>query len=232
MTPTRGRPPRRAAGLLLALLAGGCGLADYEEQVAEARTRVANFDKENKELGEPLAIPLRTREEKDESGKARKVQSPVGNFFLRPPKAVRTQADAEPVNGLLYRFPAGTNGFKALYLAAADDPKEFPGAVLRAFPHDDQPAAKRWSVKLPEPSPPLDFDVTQFGNGDDAYTALFYPPGRPTLALVFCTERSRRQALEPLMELSLSTFATGTEADRLKRAYNQRKTAAQGGGRK
>jgi hypothetical protein len=225
--------------VLQALVAGGCGLADYEEQMAEAQERVERFDKENKVLGDPLAPPTKVKEEKVGDGQPRTVLVTVANIFLRAPKGIQVKAEDEPYRGLLYHYPAAgpagpdAVGFTDLYVAAAgDDLQKFQEDVLRAFPTDGKPRKYKRSIAAPGRADPLEFDVTEFDSGDHTYVVHFYPTGRPTLALVYRLARGRRQSADPVLELSLATFAAGPEADRLRQSYNQRRALAQSGGQK
>jgi hypothetical protein len=119
---------RRVAGGLLALMILGCGLGKYEDEMRAAQNRVDRFQEEANVLGDPVAIPLKrvvvtvpadtTKKDgllkKDDKKAppppketAKEEKKPVIEypFFFRPPRAIRSVADPEPVGGIAYRYP-------------------------------------------------------------------------------------------------------------------------------
>ncbi len=115
------------AGGLLALMILGCGLGKYEDEMRSTQTRVARFEEEANVLGDPVTIPLKrvvvtvpadtTKKDsflKKDDKKApppkettKEEKKPVIDypFFFRPPRAIRSVADPEPVGGIAYRYP-------------------------------------------------------------------------------------------------------------------------------
>jgi hypothetical protein len=173
---------------LLALVAVGCGLSDYEKRIDEQKKRLEKADQENALIGEPLEAPDMRATEKKQLVAA--LATPV---FLRPPRGVGRFADREPyvfpLKGpnqvFLYRYGAGqadkTNpkaplpAFAAVFFAdcfvktgkAEDGPtsEEFRHNVIWAlYVHNgENPPKEIASQKLEVP--PLTFEAVEFPGG-------------------------------------------------------------------
>src|SRR2546423_1642710 len=73
---------------LLSLVAGGCGLAHYQQQMAEEQERLKRIDEENEKLGDPVQLP----EKKDRP-----------TYFFRPPLGI-TNIGSPHESSVLQRF--------------------------------------------------------------------------------------------------------------------------------
>jgi hypothetical protein len=110
----------------LFLVAGGCGLRDYEKHMDEERAYLNEFDEENKSLGEPVEIPQKeVFIEIPNTKKKTPMQTdafPV-KIFLRPPRWIAPQARKDTFTFervSLYCYP-GSSGFNLLFTDAEPD---------------------------------------------------------------------------------------------------------------
>jgi hypothetical protein len=141
--------PRPAPALLtvLALLAAGCGLDDYERRMDEERARVKALLEENKHLGEQFVPPSNLEEPDPEKQPALQ----RAEVFLRLPRGISPTPAEEPAKDPtqlpvrepptrsgttdLYRCP-GPKGYNVFVAATIDEKMpsdQFRGEVLAAL---------------------------------------------------------------------------------------------------
>jgi hypothetical protein len=209
----------------LALLAAGCGLADYEAKMREADARVQRFDEENKALDEPLTIP--TVKEKETNRDV-----PLADLFLRPPKGIAKNGKwSEGSSPPLYYYPAASAGVCTdVYLIFGDakqDRDKFRGQV-EALLHAPQPPPA-WQPRsyTPPGRPPRTFDVAEFAAPANPPTApavyvAAIDGGGSGVAVVFRMEQAKRKDADAAVTLSLESFAAGPEAQQARAAYGRR----------
>ncbi len=109
MTP-HPRPMFLALAASLALMAAGCGMADYEKRIDAQQARMRLFDDESRQLGDAIDQPMRKDGDKD-------VPAWPFDVFLRLPKGYGA-APKEYTNGklLLCRY-AGKDGHNVFVAA-------------------------------------------------------------------------------------------------------------------
>jgi hypothetical protein len=258
--------PRAAwAALPLALLAGGCGLADYEARMQQAQARVNRYDEENRVLGDPIIIPSRKVEAKVEGGRRGAARSvPIVALFLRPPRGISPAPEDEAIKDLVFRYPTigainpkvrgakpqgdggdpdvrkpapkaaggggnrpSAGGFTDLYLAVGEDSDDFVGKVMAEFPRSEDTEFKNWTREVAAPGRPqkLAFSVTDFAADDADYSVNVYRFKGKRIVVVYRMEKDQRSKLANVVELSLSTFAPGDEAEVMERSYALRPKA-------
>src|SRR5262245_39358385 len=116
--------------LLPALLAGACGVNEYENKMLESQRRLERWENESRYLDSPLTIVNRT----DADGKI--LPGPI--VHLRPPRGINASPDngQKPRADLLFSYkPRGgaSTPFTMVEVATAEQAKEFPDDVLRSF---------------------------------------------------------------------------------------------------
>jgi hypothetical protein len=114
------------SGLVLA--ACGCGLGDYEKHMDEEQAFLKEFDDENKALGAPLEMPMK-------SAKVGKTAMPNDDalpvkFFLRPPRWTAPKTNEGEDKTALYRYP-GPPGFNVLFADANLDTNPLTKATIK-----------------------------------------------------------------------------------------------------
>jgi hypothetical protein len=229
------------AGGLLAALAVGCGLSDYQAEMRATQEQVERFDEERQLLGDPLDPPLKRVVTKD-TGKEQKEKVISYSFFLRPPAGIRTTSELDPVGGLMYRYPrAGVapgaktgldvpltavtpGGFADVFLAFGTEPAAaFVDKVVKALPPNADPVlGRRQEVKVPNREAPLEFEVREFNDARAAWSVWAHTEGNATVAVVFRTEKGKKPTLTRAVEFSLATLAMGPEADKVRDSYATR----------
>jgi hypothetical protein len=251
-TSSTGRCGRNKAWALVAvgfLLAGGCGLGDYEAEVRKEQARLEFIDRENDNLGEPLERPLKSEKEK----------TPVpGDVFLRPPKGINKKpSDKPPIGGLLYDYSRHKGSIKHVYLAWDEKGKvkDFRDKVWSAL-GNLHIQKKQLSLVTFKPRPPVrsktppkveyaTYDTKDADNKDVRYYINFYPEisGQDKspddelfqVAVIFAAEIAQsddpeqrvvsRASLDE-MDYSLATLAVGGAATGLRSIYSHAPPAA------
>ncbi len=103
--------------ILAGFLPSGCGLNEYQRTMDEQRARIRKFDERNRQLDDPIEIPVYTR------GKV-KEEAPAWpfDFILRLPKGYGT-LPKEKTNYYLdfpcFRYAGGMEGARSAFVAAA-----------------------------------------------------------------------------------------------------------------
>jgi len=204
----------RAVLGLLTIGMAGCGLGDYEEKMLDQQTRLARFDRENKELGGSLDMPEVVEKAGGEE------------VFLRVPKGVSTTPETANLwSGLFYNYPGGGH-FAGLYVAWAgkkdDDFKKkvegasaFNNAGIKRSPYTTDPMPGRQ---------PLTLKTSTYELTDRTYHLYLSPDEK--VALVFEILRTApAKAATDAMNLSLGTLAFGGDAGKQRREYSKRSKA-------
>jgi hypothetical protein len=190
---------------LFAVLAGGCGLGEYERKMLEQQARVERLERENKELAAPLELPAGDGEE-----------SPP-DVYLRPPKGIRSKPEKDLWGGLLHIYPAEGGNFAGVYVGwgkkdsfKSDVLRLVGGSGARASAHKTAPADGRKELAL---------ELTAVESGD-RLTHLYYEP-RQRVAVVYAAEKAKWNA--QAVQFSLNTLAFGADAARLRGEYARQK---------
>jgi hypothetical protein len=251
-TSPTGRRGRSKAWALVAvgfLLAGGCGLGDYEAEIRKEQARLEFIDRENDNLGEPLERPLKSEKDK----------IPVaGDVFLRPPKGINKKpSDKPPIGGVLYDYSRHKGGIKHIYLAWDEKAKlkDFRGKVWSALGNLHIQKKQLNSVTF-KPRPPVrsktppkvefaTYDTKDADNKDVRYYINFYPDSSAEdrapddeffqVAVIYAAEIAQSEDPEQRvvsrasldeMDYSLATLAVGGTASSLRSVYSHAPPAA------
>jgi hypothetical protein len=228
------RPALRALSAVLAaavLLLAGCGLADYEARMSSEAALVANWDDEEKVLGDPINTP--------ELPKTAEGKDVIWNIFLRLPRGVSNTPLTQPnatlaqlYGGLLGKYAGGNNsaGLQNVFVGLAVDDKDYPAKVLGAFsvpaggealvgPPVPRSTTLRAFVKDLTPDVPLKRKVYE---EKPAYSFNFYEHGTTQVAVVYQTADKEVLARAAIaIRMSLSTLAEGADADKCRSAYTK-----------
>jgi hypothetical protein len=217
-TPHRPLVSRRAALALLAgtLCAGGCGLSEYEGQMATEAQRVQRFDEEMKYLGAPLDPP------KIKSGN-KEVDPPA--LFLRPPKGIVTEPDTNlgppPYARYIARSGAKSTeraGVTDMYLALAPEgQKEFATAAVQALAQVSGVKA-RTITKQPPDTDPLTFSA--YENSGAGFFLYICQSSGYQLAIGYQTDKTA--SATKAVDLSVESLVVEGRAAKLRKAYEQR----------
>jgi hypothetical protein len=200
----------------LGLLICGCGLADYEKQMANSQARVERIEEERKFLDEPIFVPRKFEKE---------ASYPLVNLFFRPPKGINPAAPAnekEPHGGILYwyppRKPGSAGGVTRVELAIGGAQKEFGAEVLKYFT-TSPPAARQRQVRPPGRAQ-VNFETFEFEEATNFYSVNLWRQVNQQgaivkqLAIVYQVDRTRRNTVtNQAIEMSLQSLAVDAEAN-------------------
>jgi len=240
---------RFLAGSFL-LLAGGCGLAEYEAKMKETQDSLDRYDEETHLLDEPIFVPLNPKKEGEDEVR------PVVEIFFRPPRGVRQLFDAKPLDGLLYRYgrkpyvpppppihfadtPAPRRviihepvpGIQEVLVAwQVPDPnkkqlelKEFAGQVLKLLPiaKADKPLYTR-AANSPG-RPPFSFQTYDVEDQAGNHLSVNFVMGTKTfVAIVYKIEKGKKAAADKAIQLSLETLAVDEDVSQARNSYSKR----------
>jgi hypothetical protein len=197
--------------------AGGCGLTDYEAQMAVEQQQVQRFDEETKYLGAPLEVPKLKSNGKE-------VDTP--EVFFRPPRGILAEADSNPGPPPYTHYPARVTaknptsiGVSDVYLAlGAEGQKDFGSAAVQSL---SQLAGvkSRPITKQPQPADrdPLVFNLYENASGFALYVCQ---RNGLQLAIGFQSDKSNNAA--KAIDLSLESLEVGPRAIKLRRLYDER----------
>ncbi|MFO0927198.1 MAG: hypothetical protein U0736_09180 [Gemmataceae bacterium] len=206
---------------VLGLLAGGCGVAEYEKKMLEAQNRLQRFDEEKRVLGAPLNLP-RVLDENQ-------VSTDVANLFLRPPHGISENPsnDKEPRERLFYSYPPATGkqagGFTLVELAFGDvlRDRDFAQNVLRCFSATGGTASRTNSVQAPGRAEPVTFQTTEFEDGQYFYSVNVWRGSKQQVAVAYWVLREQKAAARRALDLSLRTFAMDADATAARQLYQR-----------
>lgn len=179
-------PGRRVLFLVCAALAG-CGVTEYDRQMANEQERLQAMEDEARYLDkESLKWPPAFLEARAASGE-------VPQVTLRPPKGIALTAEDKPT-GVLAQYQGSTGNFQALYLAAKNQKRdEFLREVMQAL--GGQPASSLQAVaKQPFGQEPIPFDAyppIERGGGKVVHHVYFHSRGNLQVAIVFVVDKNR-----------------------------------------
>jgi hypothetical protein len=215
----------------LVLLPAGCGLSDYEGQMAGEAALVRQWEEETKVLGDPLRMPEFPKKEGEK-------QATTWSVFLRPPLGVNETPVPQPnskltqMQGPLAKYTAKGNAFgmQYVYLGVGTDPKEFPAAVYNQFG-----AAAGGESAVPIPRSPVLLSGTgqelkpeitlkrKVFDSQSHYSFNFYERGKVQVAVVYQVDKASTAKAEPVIRASLATLGEGRdEVPGLRDAYLSR----------
>jgi hypothetical protein len=240
---------RFLAGSLL-LLAGGCGLAEYEAKMKETQDALDRYDEETHLLDEPIYVPLNPKKEGDDEVR------PVVEIFFRPPRGVQQLFDTKPLQGLMYRYgrkpyvPAPppiqfpdappprkvvvhepVPGIQEVLVGwQGQDPskkpvelKDFATEVLNLFPAAkvDRPAYER---KANSPGrPPFSYQTYEIEDKAGNHLSINFVMGTKTfVAIVYKIEKGKKASVDKAIQLSLETLAVDADAEPARIKYRKR----------
>jgi hypothetical protein len=209
---------RLLAPAVLGLLLTGCGLADYENKMAEEQARIQRIEEENKNLDEPVEIPP-PKKENDKEPK-------IPEFFFRPPKGIGRTASKDLYGGLLFVYPRVGNaeGTKEVYVGFSKGRKDFLKDVLKIFP-SNPPAKKSLTERTPPGRNPLRFETITVEDVGSTVILHTLPYDDQLLLVGFRVDhKAESSQLSKRMEMSLESIGVGFEAGKMRRQYRPRIT--------
>src|SRR5262249_24494654 len=111
--PNRTRMHLLTVNCIVAALACGCGLSEYESLMANSQERVRRFEEENKNLDARIKWPKKKKNEKNYVA-----------VFFRPPKGISLTPNPNK-NGSLYVYPrtASSGPIQEIWLGASTQAK-------------------------------------------------------------------------------------------------------------
>jgi hypothetical protein len=227
--PTNGRTGAAWLGLAL-LLCTGCGLEDYEKQMAAEQKWVEKFDRivgaENQLLGDPLDMPPKIPgpDKKDEKGKTVTTKvNPLPDFFLRPPAGISSKAGNPlgTISATLYPY-SGERVSLRLSLAGTSDKKkrtaDFQGEVCLNAGITYQKKTVKKETLGPEAR---EFDWTSQDIGAKHYAVYFLAQNNDQLAVIFEMPKDRAKEMDKVIEVCLGTLELGYHSYEISSAYDQ-----------
>jgi hypothetical protein len=212
----------------LAAFLTGCGLSDYEANMASEQARVHRLDEENKYLDDPVEWPARKEGDKKDTGK-KDVDKNYVEVFFRPPRGISRKPNAKQ-HGTLYVFPRSDNGsLLEIEIGTAVTTGDFGNDVRRLF----VPAGKEapWNdteKSVPGRIEPLAFRTTTFDEAGATYSINIYKKGNMQVAVVYHLDKGKSSDTTTKMELSLESLAIDAEAAQERRRFGLYHTKAPG----
>jgi hypothetical protein len=233
--------------VVLALLASGCGLADYEARMVAEQKRLEYLDLENAYLGEPITPPPKPPSPPAESEPANPAPSnqPEMDLFLRLPKGVATKYKSMPLGSVLYQYvgnsapisdrgvpvaeAAGCN-FQDIYVATSRTLSlgEFWEAILQPFGVGDRSSLKPVTLDAPPDRPKaLTYETlsfTQPGEKPLSYYIYVYPgdQGKVGIVYVVTPDKTGSSDMIKAKDLSLKSLVIGADATAVRATYRSR----------
>lgn len=214
------------AGALCSIAFAGCGLGDYEENLAREQGRLARLEEEQSRLTHELSLP----KEKDDDipyDPSKPVARPFPTpFFYRPPIGIASEQGTVVVPRLVYAYPVvknapfQTNTLQRLEVAASDSmsQSEFAADICPRFGLL-QPANNFTpiTVQCPERGERTFQRVTFATVGGGANYLYLYDDPNTHIQVALCYESAKPlgQDVVDRIEYSLRTLAVGNEANML-----------------
>ncbi|HEV3255985.1 MAG TPA: hypothetical protein VG013_03825 [Gemmataceae bacterium] len=214
-----------ALAAALFLIAGGCGLREYEDRLVQQQDRLDYIEKENKNLGAPVKFKARKEVKEGQTTK------PAPNIFLRLPKGIPVEgAEAFP-GSLLYCFNKDSSkpeGVDEVCIAGGKE-EQFEKDVLAEIQKTRKLGEpRRQEDKLPPPldQEPLRFTAYSAIDGKtpkSSYLIYFYENAGYHVAIVYrqqpATDDSGKIAFDPRIDYSLKSLAVGAAAVQKRSQY-------------
>ena len=211
MTPAVPRPLPWVLLSVLAVVPGACGLADYEAKMLAEQERLERFERENKELNGPLAMP------------AVQEQKQLPEVFLRPPRGI-SSPEPQPWNNYFYQYK-GTGSVASVALAwgGAEKFEKFEDQLRHSFT-DARFSEDRLTTEPPGGRQGLTLKVRTAELPERTYH--LYLERVQKVAVVYEVERKNQgRVATEAMNLSLNALALGGDAARQRKAYKKRSGA-------
>jgi hypothetical protein len=234
-SPAAGSHWRIVTALAL-MLSGGCGLADYEAQMASAQKYADRLDDEASYLADPIELPM-PKESADTTS-----PQPVQDLFLRPPHGIASKPEAGTRGDVLHRYgraarqrsgPWSGSGSDDITVLEMDvgvhfgkDGEEFWKKVQQAL--GIQSATFTKVVKEPPGRPKLEFQTTTVTDKSTPPTSYFLyliQGANIHIAIVYLVSQDKlanpetRKMIDKMIDLSLQSLAIGAEATRLRQRF-------------
>jgi hypothetical protein len=195
---------------LTLLCVSGCGLSNYEKQMAEEQDRLQK-EEANKYLGEPVQLPQRGEGD----------TAPVGPpIYLKPPKGVSPIFERRALGPNLLAYP-GLGDFQGVYLAVATGRKrdDFRRSVVEPFGIPPR-AGYQEIVVQPVGREAMRMDAMYHEastmGGRIGYFVYFYEEGSHQVAIIYQVEAANSEKKEVVnaIDHSLRTLAVGARKNR------------------
>ena len=232
---------RRGPALLLLAapcFLAGCGLSDYEKQMASEVERLKAFDDDAEFLNGFIETPLVERLVEDKTGlKKEKALVPAFegvNLFLRVPNGVNTKPDEKdnPIAGTFntFRYSSKNNGsFREIRVSAAitENSKDFNKDLAQQNWNENFASQK--TERKPYGREPLSFRTYEVPapEGATLFVNIYVPDAvrkkqsDVRLAITFLVPKGKAlPSTKKQMEACLGSVGLGTEAGQLKGEYD------------
>lgn len=226
---------------MLLVVAGGCGLGDYEAKIKSEQERLRYVDRINQFLGLPILPPpkkentVTANAAVNRAAAARPAEVPL---FLRPPKGIASKYEDQPLGNLLFRYLNKSAGMRDssefremdIGISRKADMAAFRSEVLLALPGASdappQPAPQKpfWrdalrydKVEYSVGTPPMSYYV--FFHKTDSYQQTPDSPMQTVqIAIVFQVPADKvsdpKAGVQESMNLCLQTLGIGLDANR------------------
>ena len=205
---TGGRVSSILCAAVLAVAAAGCGLSDYQRQMAEQQRRLDQMKEEDDNLGDPLRLPD-------------KKERPA--YFFRPPLRIASIGRPHEHSGVVQQF--GLMGSDPSYFQDVSfgiermKEEDFWSSLLRSFPNRKKEDVSSVAIKSPGRG---DLTFKELKSEDGLTIAYVRSQGDAHAAVIFHLTRNDETARK-LMNTSLGTLTIGPDAGRMNQAYLKRK---------
>ena len=228
----------RTASLFLGVvLCAGCGLEDYEKQMAVEQKWAEKFDRitgqEKELLDSPLDMPPKiTKYRKNAKGQEEKYNVyPFPQIFLRPPAGIASKPGNPFEAQMLALYPyKGEKEVQRLLVTGTTDKKmgkdEFQERVCKSvgINYRNPP-----TVPIETLGPPRqEFSLIDGAKGDTTWVLIYFTQDEDNrnnqLALVFEVLAKRKKEIAKEIEVSLGTFESGDRASDVSRAFDNNKS--------
>jgi hypothetical protein len=216
----------------LAVFLSGCGLSEYEANMASEQARVHRIDEENKYLDDPVEWPAKKESDKKETGKKDPDKNYVDVFF-RPPRGISRKPNTRQ-HGTLYVFPrSGDNSGNILEIeiGTAVDQEGFANDVVKLFVPAEKLKEKEKDLmkpplerQVPGRKEPLSFATATF----EDTTIYIYKKGNMQVAVVYRLDKTKNSETTTKVQMSLESLAIGADAAQENRKFRQYHSKAPG----
>ncbi|HEY1860692.1 MAG TPA: hypothetical protein VGG61_10080 [Gemmataceae bacterium] len=220
-------------------LVSGCGLAEYEANMASEQARIHRIDLENKYLEDPIEWPAKKESDKKDGdkkdGDKKDVDKNWADVFFRPPRGIDRKPQQQQ-RGMLYEYRRSkdNNGpILEILIGTGVDQKDFSNDVRKLFPPSVSAITTRRETRtVPGRNEPLAFELTTFDDANSTYLKCIYKKGDAQVAVVYHLEKTGKlvvfsddekseSELANKIRLSLESLGVDQEASRLRVAFNK-----------
>jgi hypothetical protein len=212
----------------LAAWVSGCGLSEYEANMASEQARVHRLEEENKYLDDPIEWPAKKDSDKKETGRKetskKDSEKPYVDVFFRPPRGIKRTPNQQQ-HGPLYVFPRSsdnTGAIQEIWIGAAVNQADFARDVTKLFvPAGGSVTKPTHSDKQPPGrKEPLSLDTSTYEDAGSTYSINIYKKGNIDVAVVYHIDKTKSSETTAKVEMSLESLAIDADAAQQRRLFN------------